>query len=98
MNKTCNPPEDFNSNGTASYEDGTGEIPFYTLLLFDWDDAVVKVQTIRADEFATAKQSAEAVMLTVPSLAGYQLWRNGRLVVGTYPQNVPAVPQRHPIR
>jgi hypothetical protein len=63
------------------------------LLLFDWDDAVIKVRTIRAEDAGRARQSAETVMLSMPGLAGYQLWQNGRLVMGTFPQNVPAVPR-----
>lgn len=95
MNKECNLSEGFNSSETSSNDGGIAAPGFFTLLLFDWDDAVVKVQTIRAEDTGRAKQSAEIVMLTIPGLAGYQLWHNGRLVMGTFPQNVPAVPRAH---
>jgi hypothetical protein len=94
MNKNCSLSQEFNSNETSSSSDGGhAEMAFFTLLLFDWDDAVVKVQIIRADDPSRARHTAETVMLTMPGLAGYQLWQKGRLVMGTFPQNVPAVPR-----
>ncbi len=58
----------------------------FTLLLFDGDDRVCAVRTIRAKTKAQAAQIANVAVMTHPSSAGYQLWYCGEKVVGTYPR------------
>ena len=57
----------------------------YTLLLFDWDDTVASVQTVRSKSDSEALHVADVVMKTRPRLAGYQLWQKGQRVAATFP-------------
>ena len=58
----------------------------FTLLLFDQDDRVCAVRTIRAKGNADAAHIANVAVLTHPASAGYQLWYCGEKIVGTYPR------------
>jgi len=60
----------------------------FTLLLFDRDDRVCAVRTIRAKAKAEAAQIANVAVMTHPASVGYQLWYCGEKVVGTYPRKI----------
>jgi hypothetical protein len=57
------------------------------MLLFDWDDCVSDVRTLRARDSTEAARIANVTVLAHPDSAGYQLWQGGRKVIGTYPQS-----------
>ncbi len=59
----------------------------FTLLLFDRDDQVCAVRTIRCKGKPEAAQIANVAVMAHPSSAGYQLWYCGEKVVGTYPRD-----------
>jgi len=61
------------------------EMQLFTLLIFSRSDKVTDVKSIRAADVAAAVKSAEHIMLTSPTAAGYQLWRSGNLVAKTFP-------------
>jgi hypothetical protein len=62
--------------------------------MFDWDDSVALVQTVRAPSVSDAMRIAEVVSQARPRLAGYQLWHRGERVAATFPtlQRRSAVP------
>jgi hypothetical protein len=60
-------------------------LDYYTLLLFDWDDAVSSVRTIGARDERAAREIAEVAQKTAPRCAGYQLWRAGTRIAMTFP-------------
>ena len=75
---------------TDGHEEPVGAEPKYsmyddTLLLFDWDDSVASVQTIRSKTNDQALQIADVVIRTRPRLAGYQLWQQGQRIAATFP-------------
>jgi hypothetical protein len=57
----------------------------YVLLLFDFDDEVVAVRTISAGNDAEARKIALGAELAHMPSAGYQLWRQGKLLSGSFP-------------
>jgi len=59
----------------------------FTLLLFNQDDHVSAVRTIRAQGKSEAAQIANVAVLAHPNSAGYQLWYCGEKIIGTYPQD-----------
>ncbi len=57
----------------------------YTLLMFDWDDSVGSVLTVRRKSDGGALHIADVLMRSRPRLAGYQLWQQGQRVAATFP-------------
>lgn len=62
-------------------------MPHYTMMLFNWDDGVETVRTIRARNAVHAARIANVAVLAHPGSAGFQLWQGGSKVVGTYPRS-----------
>jgi hypothetical protein len=62
----------------------------FTLLIFQGSDSVSEVRTIRADDVAQARRTAELIMRTQPAAAGHQLWRDGVCISRTYPTAYPS--------
>jgi hypothetical protein len=57
----------------------------YTLLFFQSDDSVARVQTLRAHGHDEAARMADVISHAFPTFAGYQLWHQGERVVSTFP-------------
>lgn len=73
----------------------------FTLLLFDRDDRVSAVRTIRAKGKAEAAHIANVAVMAHSLSVGDQLWYCGEKVVGTYPRDTPLIssaelPWQHP--
>jgi hypothetical protein len=68
----------------------------YAMLMFDWDDAVLGTHMIRAGSVSDARTTADLlVRATQPQAAGFQLWRQGKRVFSSFPQQDHASPGSH---
>ncbi len=59
----------------------------FMLLIFQADDAVMHVQTLRVPDLSEAIRTAQITLGTLPGAVGFQVWQSGVCVASTYPRS-----------